>query len=281
MISKISLHLYLIPLWLSLLSGCVAVPEQPQLINTAGLVQQSPDCSPPVSKQSVIEQSLTNGISLVSWNVRKGSESGWLSDLQKIIGDIDLLLLQEAYLDQDLQSLLGGWSPDWVMGPAFSLHGIPTGVLTAARIDDTAGCSHLVNEPLLGIPKAILINYYPLAGQTQSMLVANIHGVNFTLGTRQLARQLDFIAEAIANHSGPVIMAGDFNTWNQARLHLLHTMTASLGLRAVAFDDHQRSKHLGQAVDHIYYRGLQLVNSQVLAVYSSDHLPLRAQFVLE
>jgi endonuclease/exonuclease/phosphatase (EEP) superfamily protein YafD len=274
-------NIYLSLFWLSLLSGCVSVPEQPQLVRTAGQVQQSPVCSTPVAKQFMADEPFTDGFSLVSWNIHKGDETGWLNDLEHITRDIDLLLLQEAYLDQNLQSLLGDWSNHWVMGPAFSLQGVHAGVLTAARINNVAACSSLVSEPLFGIPKAVLINYYPIAGQAQSMLVANVHGVNFTLGTQHLAQQLDFIAEAITNHPGPVIVAGDFNTWNQARVQLLRTVTASLDLQAVAFDDHQRSKHFGQAVDHIYYRGLKLVDSQVLAVHSSDHLPLRAQFELK
>ncbi|MGD8590103.1 MAG: endonuclease/exonuclease/phosphatase family protein [Chromatiales bacterium] len=275
------LAIYLTFFCLSLLSACVSVPEQPQLIRIAGQVEQSPGCSSPVSTQAKVEAGFADGFSLVSWNIHKGSGTGWSRDLHHIMTDIDLLLLQEAYLDQDLQFLLGEWSPHWVMGPAFSIQGIPSGVLTAARIDSSAACANLVNEPVLGIPKAVLLNYYPISGQGRSMLVVNIHGINFTLGTKQLTRQLDFIAEAIANHPGPVIMGGDFNTWSQARMRQLRKMTASAGLKAVGFDQQQRSRHLGQVVDHIYYRGLKLVHSQVLAVYSSDHLPLRADFELE
>ncbi len=278
---KYSLKILLTFFWLSTLSACISVPEQAQLIRKDEQVQQSMDCSLPSSAHSTPAMSLADGFSLISWNIHKGSEAGWLNDLQDITHDTDLLLLQEVYLDQEMQVLLDGWSPHWVMGPAFSLQGVHAGVLTAARFSDAAACSSLVSEPLFRVPKAVLINYYPIAGQAQAMLVANIHGVNFTLGTQQLAQQLDFIAEAIGDHKGPVIMAGDFNTWSKARMRLLISMAEILGLQAVDFDDQQQSKHLGQPVDHIYFRGLKLVDSQVLAMRTSDHLPLKAQFELE
>lgn len=281
MVSNTTFNILLTLLFLSTLSACVSVPSEAQLFRKDEQLQLSPDCRTPVSVHSTTVTPLPDSFSLVSWNIHKGSDAGWSNDLQDLFNKYDLLLLQEAHLDPEMQKLLDDWPGYWAMGPAFSLQRMHVGVLTAARLSDAAACSTLVNEPLTGIPKALLITYYPIAGQEKNMLVANIHGVNFTLGTQELAQQLDFIAEAIADHQGPVVMAGDFNTWSKARMRLLHSMAESTGLQSVHFNGQQQSKHLGQAVDHIYYRGLKLVNSQVLTLKTSDHLPLSVQFELE
>ena len=43
------------------------------------------------------------------------------------------------------------------------------------------------------------------------LMVVNIHAVNFSLGVDVYSKQLLPIGDQIAHHSGPIIMAGDFN----------------------------------------------------------------------
>lgn len=51
---------------------------------------------------------------------------------------------------------------------------------------------------------------YPLP-DARLLMVVNIHAVNFSLGVDVYSKQLLPIGDQIAHHSGPVIMAGDFN----------------------------------------------------------------------
>jgi endonuclease/exonuclease/phosphatase (EEP) superfamily protein YafD len=136
------------------------------------------------------------------------------------------------------------------------------------------------HEPYIYIPKAALISYYPINGSSESLLVANVHGVNFTLNVETLAEQISATMDIIQHHEGPVIVAGDFNTWSQQRLEMLNKISASLGLKSVAFEGQQPATHMGKVVDHIYYRDLALLDSQVVAVNSSDHFPLKVRFAL-
>jgi endonuclease/exonuclease/phosphatase (EEP) superfamily protein YafD len=53
-------------------------------------------------------------------------------------------------------------------------------------------------------------------------MVVNIHAVNFSLGVDVYSKQLLPIGDQIAHHSGPVIMAGDFNAWSRPRMNALY-----------------------------------------------------------
>lgn len=52
-----------------------------------------------------------------------------------------------------------------------------------------------------------------------------------------------------------MILAGDFNSWRQARLDIVEAMTGRLALHEVKLGNDQRIKILGQPLDHMYYRG--------------------------
>src|SRR5262245_33064538 len=54
-------------------------------------------------------------------------------------------------------------------------------------------------EPITRIPKAVVVTTYPISGSFESLLVANVHALNFTLGTTRLREQL----EAVAEHGAP------------------------------------------------------------------------------
>ena len=47
--------------------------------------------------------------------------------------------------------------------------------------------------------------------------MANLHAINFALGTDAYRAQLDAIATELSHHRGPIVVAGDFNTWNDER----------------------------------------------------------------
>ena len=51
-------------------------------------------------------------------------------------------------------------------------------------------CNLSAREPLLRTPKATLVTEYALAGRQDTLLVINIHAVNFTLGLGAFEAQL-------------------------------------------------------------------------------------------
>ena len=86
--------------------------------------------------------------------------------------------------------------------------------------------------------------------------------------------------EIMRQHQGPIIFAGDFNTWNQRRISLVERLTASLELHPASFDDSTITRYFGHRLDHIYYRGLIAVERFSFPVKSSDHQPLTVTFKL-
>ncbi|MGL9734617.1 MAG: endonuclease/exonuclease/phosphatase family protein, partial [Symbiopectobacterium sp.] len=81
-------------------------------------------------------------------------------------------------------------------------------------------------------------------------------------------------------HAGPVIMAGDFNTWSRQRIDALYQFASEIALREVRFIDDQRRRTFGRPLDFVFYRGLHVMQSSVLVTQASDHNPLLVEFQL-
>ena len=218
-------------------------------------------------------------IAVVSWNVRKGSHPNWREDLKRISTESDLVPLQEAVLNPELADWLKQDIGYWSLAPAFKLNDNYAGVLTAGSVSPKDESIQWIMEPFLRLPKMVLIHTYDLAGHDHPLLVVNTHGVNFTTDTRALLTQLENIAIVLRKHPGPILLAGDFNTWSDARMKIVDTMADNLGLQAVQFSQ-RPATHFGKILDHIYYRGLEPLDAEVVSLDSSDHLPLTATFTL-
>ena len=212
-------------------------------------------------------------ISILSWNIKKGSESGWDTDLHRLSAGKDLVLLQEAQL---LPSFYGALEESMHRSGARGWKS--SGVLTASRARRMNRCSYQHVEPLLGTPKASLLTEYPLIGTDDTLLVVNVHVVNFALGLSEFRQQIGDLHDVMARHAGPIILSGDFNTWRSSRLAILKEYTAVIGLSPVLFAEDNRIRKFGQALDHLFVRGLRPVSSRVETVDSSDHNPLIAVF---
>ena len=219
-------------------------------------------------------------IQLISWNLLKGRLPGWADDLARVSESSDLMLLQEVPANKPMAGFLSDtWY--WRFAPGFnSLQG-QTGVLTAAVASDFRYCTAKHKEPWLRSPKASLVTFYELTAYGETLAVANLHGVNITFGVRAYRRQLEAVVEVLKAHQGPVIVAGDFNTWSKRRSDTADDLLGPLGLRAVDFDADGRIMKFGLALDHVYYRGLDLVGHKVHKVTSSDHNPIQANFSLK
>ena len=53
---------------------------------------------------------------------------------------------------------------------------------------------------------------------------------------------------------------------------------AQYDLHAVPLQSDQRVRFLGQPLDHVFSRGVQILTANVLAVKSSDHNPILLEF---
>lgn len=217
-----------------------------------------------------------DAIRVLVWNVQKGGDENWIGDFRTFAADRDLVLLQEAHLHPEFVRGLAVVR-HWDLAEAWRWRRAPTGVLTASdavplRVDSLGS-----REPLLRTPKSALVTEYRLAGRDATLLVANIHAINFTVDTRAFREQLLAIAGLLEDHDGPVILCGDLNTWGEERRAIVHAIAGDLALREVAFEG-PRKQFRRYALDHVFYRDLEPLEADVTAVESSDHNPLRVTF---
>jgi endonuclease/exonuclease/phosphatase (EEP) superfamily protein YafD len=96
----------------------------------------------------------------------------------------------------------------------------------------------------------------------------------------KFAREVEQIVAPVAAHAGPCVVAGDFNTWKEPRWHVLQKTMAGVGLTRAPVAAPQW-RHMNQVLDHVFYRGIRLINARALThVRSSDHVPLAVDFDL-
>ncbi|MCL1038132.1 endonuclease/exonuclease/phosphatase family protein [Shewanella submarina] len=232
-------------------------------------------------ESSVSQQPLdSNGELTVSvWNIYKQQNVGWKTELTRLLDSSELVLLQEASLTTPLKSFFAERPGHATMVRAFTGFEIANGVLDVAAVPATDICAQLTTEPLIRLPKSTLVASYPLSNG-ESLLVVNLHSVNFSWGLETYTAQLKGAAKALAAHQGPVIVAGDFNTWREGRIQLVNKMMAEFGLKEVKYQLDERSQVFGFPLDHIFYRGLHLESAQAWQTQASDHNPIQARFSL-
>jgi endonuclease/exonuclease/phosphatase (EEP) superfamily protein YafD len=276
-------HCFAIAALGAVLAGCVVVPERQHALvlqSDGTVVQRTLRCEDPPEAGPARADALDPAlIRTASWNLHKESDSGWESDLGRLIAQSDVLLLQEAGVSPELRRVVEREGRSWMLSSAFEYQGSEYGVLTATRVSPISACTLRANEPLLGIPKAALVTRYSLKGRDDTLAVVNVHAINFTFGTGEYAAQLEAAAEALRNHRGPIIFAGDFNTWNDERSAVVHSIATRLSLSPVRFAVDERTRFMGERIfDWIYSRGLEVVAASAWPVSSSDHNPVTASF---
>lgn len=136
-------------------SGCFSVSDQEQLLSSSGEIRtDDPQCPAETSVATFPATLDETGFTLVSWNIYKENKQGWQKDLLLLSDSSDLILLQEAYLTQDLSQFLATTGQHWDMISAFSYRGIHAGVMTIGDIPSQASCGHRVTEPLAFLPSS-------------------------------------------------------------------------------------------------------------------------------
>lgn len=213
-------------------------------------------------------------IHVLSWNIAKGRHPHWQQDLTHLTQVADLALIQEARLENNMHQVMADCC--WAFAPGYRRQNLTTGVMTISRAETINHSQHSHREPLIRLPKAALITEYRLQQHAHTLLVANVHAINFTPGTGHFSRQLHAVGQALATHKGPLIVCGDFNTWRGKRVRVLSELINQLGLEAITFEQDHRRHSFGFALDHIFYRGLRPRDGQVKRVHSSDHNPISA-----
>lgn len=191
--------------------------------------------------------------------------------------DMDILLFQEAVFPDTLFSVAG---LSYAAAANIRIRERHFGVLTAATADihTKTDVMSLARETLLATRKNILMTRYWL-GTGDLLLVVNVHAVNFT-SRAWYEWEFSRLLKTLQHHSGPMILAGDFNCWNRSRLEFITGLTRKLGLQ----QGRPKRPHLvkqvfGFKLDRIYFRQLTLNHMDAMENrLFSDHNPLLARF---
>lgn len=219
------------------------------------------------------EASLGSEFEVLSWNLQKASRAEWRRDLENLGDGIELTFLQEATTEAAIADALPGRAGE-AFAPGYQNEKLHSGVMTLSQVAPLVECDLQTIEPWLGTPKAVSVTQYSLAERPERLLAINIHAVNFALGLEDYRGQLAQLATLLDSHSGPAVVAGDFNTWREARQLALFEVMQRHGLHGLDFEPDHRSTFFGQAVDHIFIRGLEASAPRAIPVTSSDHNPL-------
>ena len=218
-------------------------------------------------------------IRLVNWNIQKGGDPEWTADLATFTDDPDLMIFQEAVYGTDEWDVVAS-DHHRSFAPGHRTATSLTGVMTLSSAEPLTQCNLLTVEPWLRSPKATVITEYGLTDTDETLLVVNIHAINFTFGNRDFKEQVLQALFVVNDHPGPVLLSGDFNTWHWRQSRILQDLAESRGFEGLDFDEDHRKRAFGQALDHIYIRGLQVIDSTTASFESSDHNPMSVRLSL-
>lgn len=263
--SKTPLHLlWLVPLVMAALVS----------LRSAVAHEEAP-CALTLGQTNVQQGSaLGNNLEILSWNIQKASNAGWAEDLTTLAEGVDLAFIQEASIEARIPEALSLHS-NFARG--YTTPGRETGVMTLSSSTPSVHCKFTSMEPWLGTPKATGVTEYRLENREERLLTINLHAINFDLGLQRFHSQFEALRTLLDRHRGPIIVAGDLNTWSGSRQDLVDTFMQEHGLGSVTFEPDLRTTAFGRALDHIYVRGLRASDARVIPVSSSDHNPLRVR----
>jgi endonuclease/exonuclease/phosphatase (EEP) superfamily protein YafD len=105
--------------------------------------------------------------------------------------------------------------------------------------------------------------------------VANIHSLNFVTNA-MWKKQIDYFIEYLPL-SGPLIFAGDFNTWNPWRFNYLEEKLKKHHLHYANYDH-----NIIMRLDHIFTRDIAVLETKAdINMHTSDHYPVVLKFTLQ
>lgn len=226
-------------------------------------------------------------VHVLIWNMLKGERSKWPSDFLALGADKDILMLQEAYLNQNMTDTLAEVpGVEFFMGVSFlykKKNMTATGTLLGTRVLPTQAYMMRTRnfEPIIKTPKTTTAALLPFTGKNKKLLVLNIHGINFA-NHQAFVNHVAQAVEQIKTHQGPILYAGDFNTRTAKRIAHLRRVMAENGLSEVKWKNDSRKRWLGHPLDQAFIRGLMIKNAEVRGeIKSSDHKPMDLHLAYE
>jgi endonuclease/exonuclease/phosphatase (EEP) superfamily protein YafD len=229
------------------------------------------------------KKSLCSRFSLLVWNLHKENQTkAFEQKFHTLLQSYptDILLLQEVKYPKNSAFIFHKHSYCLTANIETKKHCY--GVCTAATsaFDELYSSRTLKKELGFATQKSLQITKHPLC-HNKILYIANLHAINF-VSHKSFEAELQRVQKVLQKLEGPLIIAGDFNSWSKKRLQCLQIVQKELKLQRVKPDNSHNVKRIfSQEIDHIYYRGLQLLQATAIDTQKiSDHNPLYAEFEL-
>lgn len=231
-----------------------------------------------IAKEQIVEKNLK----ILIWNIYKGQRDNFLPVFIQEAPKFDLIVLQE--IDENIFKSkiipkLDGFQA--TLSRSFKIANSATGIAILSRFKylDFQSIQSLDTEPIVNTPKMIQVNYFEVKNN-KALMVIDIHALNF-VGIKKFKSQFKSLKKFLNKHQGPILFAGDFNTWSKERLEYVDKFTKKYQLSPIKFENEKdipRKSFLGSALDHAYIRGLKVIRARVRNMQSaSDHQALEIE----
>ncbi len=226
--------------------------------------------------------SIPDTFGMLCWNVYKNNQRHprFQEFLHKEVMQraVDFILFQEANFRDNKHFQLPYFSYDAAANLEFRKEFY--GVLTASRTVSSRAQAYLSEgkESIIGPHKSLLLSDYSFEDGTP-LLILNVHAINFR-ENQHYGRELERFLNLVESYRGPMVLAGDFNSWSKKRMEKLYIIVQRLSLETVIFEKTGKVKSfMGKNLDFVFYRGLELVEAEVMDEHKlSDHNPLFVRF---
>lgn len=229
-----------------------------------------------------VEKSIYKGTeySVLVWNIYKQARKGFYNEID-FIASHDISLFQEINETKKWDDFLVNFPVDYHFATSFLSDGVASGVgifskVELATVDFDRSSAR---EPFIKTPKMAIIGELDIFEKDENLMVVSIHGINF-VRNKFFRGQIHRLVERLKSHKGPLIWAGDFNTWNKSRLWYMNYRLKELKLvKAKLKNQNYVKRFFRRPLDHIFTRGVQVSEAQALnRKRSSDHNPMTFKF---
>jgi len=229
-------------------------------------------------------QSIEDKFCLMSWNVFKidhKKHDTFNSYIKKIHSehDVNIFCLQESKYSEETEFPIYKFHTNFASNLTMKNHNY--GVTTACNIPSLKNIKILTThrESVINTHKASLVSHFKFAN-TQ-LTVVNIHAINFKTN-KVYEYEFEKIKEylQLEHKDNPIIIAGDFNTWNRARIKFIKDFCREFNFKIAYLEDNALVKTFqNNPLDFVLYRGLKMEKAFVLDCEKiSDHNPIIAYF---
>lgn len=211
------------------------------------------------------------------WNLCKGAGGIMFEhDYRTLCYRSDLILTQEALLSRKSIKTYCEQGFEAIHAASYKRRdGLRDGVMTVSRVPAAGEIKRIVckyPEPLFKTPKVALVKCFDINGSSERLMVINIHATLVRLKSAAV-EEMEHLLANLPVHEGPILLAGDFNTFTPGYLQAVSGVLNKIGLEYVRIPNDPRPKT--QALDQVFCRGLNIKNLKIdTDIKNSDHFPI-------